>query len=188
VLSLFQESQHRIRSMALIHEQLYGNNDLARIDMAAYIRRLSTHLVNSFAVEGRVTMDVHSDPLALPIDVAIPCGLLMNELIANALKHAFPDGRQGTVRIEMVRKGRQIALSIADDGIGLPDGVDPTRAESLGLRLVCALADQLGTELRLRRGNGTAFSLLLPPRESASRNGDDPSPSVLPAAALSGSA
>ena len=155
-----RESRDRIRSMALIHEQLYRSDDLARVDFAEYVERLLDSLVRSHGERGKAVefeVEVSSPPLEL--DRAIPCGMIVNELVANALEHAFP-GAPGRVRIAF-ENGRQGRLEVRDDGVGLPDGFQAGATRTLGLRLVEALAGQLGGELRLETEAGTRATVTL---------------------------
>ena len=105
----------------------------------------------------------------LPIDAAVPCGLLVNELVSNCLKHAFPDQRAGVIRIELVPVGAGLRLSIADDGVGLPAGLDPASAETFGLQLVAMLVGQLRGTLTIERGGGTMFRVTFPTPRTDSR-------------------
>ena len=165
-----RESRDRIRSMALIHEQLYRSDDLARVDFAEYVERLVQSLVRSHGERGRAVrfeLEVPARPLEL--DRAIPCGMIVNELVANALEHAFPDG-DGRVRIEF-HNGREGRLEVSDDGVGLPEGFSAETSRSLGLRLVEALAGQLGGDLRLESDAGTraVVTLRSEPAEEAAQ-------------------
>lgn len=154
---MLRESRNRVRSMALIHEHLYGTEALARIDLADYVRDLCSSLASSYGT-GQVHVTTHVDDLAFDLDTAIPCGLVINELVSNALKYAFPDDRAGSLRIE-VREAAEgdegYILTVDDDGIGLPDTVDPTDSPSLGLQLVSALIRQLRGELTWHVNEGT---------------------------------
>ncbi len=163
----FRESQNRIRSMALIHELLYRSDDLTRIDFAEYLERLVHHVVRSYGGAGqsvRTVLEVDPEPMSL--DCAIPCGLIVTELVANAVEHAFP-GRQGTVAVRFTAANGRHRLSVADDGVGLPAEVDPATADTLGLRLVAALARQLGGELERTTGEGTELAVTYDPRTAA---------------------
>ncbi|HJP29614.1 MAG TPA: histidine kinase dimerization/phosphoacceptor domain -containing protein [Candidatus Latescibacteria bacterium] len=162
LLDAFEDSQHRIRSMALIHEELYKSADLARIDFRAYVTRLVDNLIDAYGLGGRIASTLDMDTSLLTIDRAIPMGLIVNELVSNALKYAFPDERQGTVRIEL-RIGDSddtFSLSVVDDGIGVPEDIDLDSPDSLGLRLVSSLVGQLKARLVLDRTSGTAFRVL----------------------------
>jgi PAS domain S-box-containing protein len=163
IVDVFRDSQNRIQSMALIHEQLYGSHDLAGIDFGAYIQDLATDLFRSYQADSRrIRLDVETDEVSLGIDQAVPCGLIVNELVSNALKHAFPDGRQGGIRVELRADGRQMMVLVKDDGIGLPEGTDHQSTPSLGLQLVNSLVSQLDGEVILEPGRGTGFRVTFP--------------------------
>ena len=162
LLRAFDDSQHRIRSMALIHEELYQSGDLARIDFVAYVRRLTDNLFESYGVdENRIGLSVEVDSLLLTIDKAIPMGLIINELVSNSLKYAFPGDRQGRIRIELrAGEGDPFSLTVGDDGSGLPEDIDVDTAESLGLRLVTSLVGQLRARIDVDRTDGTTFRII----------------------------
>lgn len=159
-LKLLVESQNRIKSMALIHQKLYEAKDFARVDFSSFIDTLVPNLVSSYCVDpGRITLAIDSADVSLPIDAAIPCGLIINELISNALKHAFPNQRRGQITIQLANEpGGQIVLCVADNGIGIADELDLAGA-TLGLQLITHLADQLGGDLSIQRSNPTRFAL-----------------------------
>jgi PAS domain S-box-containing protein len=163
LLAHYQDSQNRIRSMALIHEQLYRSDDLARIDFGRYLDALTATLGQTYRRQPEgVTLQVEADTVLLDVDAAIPCGLLVNELVSNALKHAFPDGRKGTVEVQLRREvPGQLRLMVRDDGVGFPAGVDYRSTMSLGLQLVNSLARQLGATVEMHSGPGTTFELRL---------------------------
>ncbi len=155
VVELYRESQSRIRSMALVHEKLYRSDNLARIDLLEYLSDLSAYLRQMYApVARQVRVSVGGQPVFLDIDTAVPCGLLMNELISNAFKHAFPNGRAGEVQIQVHRHDDRICLTTADNGVGVPPGFSFRQVDSLGMQLVFTLVDQLdGTiEFDTRQG------------------------------------
>ncbi len=158
---MFQESQNRIHSMALLHESLYQSNNLSRIDFPEYIRQLAAHLFHSYGVPAdRIHLRTDLDRLYLNLDAAVPCGLIINELISNSLKYAFPDGRTGEVRVELREQPDHMArLVVADNGVGLRSDIDWETARSLGLRLVRTLADQLGAKLEVQSRGGTQIQL-----------------------------
>ena len=162
LLRAFDDSQHRIRAMALIHDELYQSGDLARIDFVAYVRRLTDNLFESFGVDdSQIGLGVEVDDLLLTIDRAIPMGLIINELVSNSLKYAFPDGRGGRIAIELhAGEGEPFVLAVSDDGVGLPEGVDLEQTESLGLRLVTSLVSQLEARVELDRSAGTTFRII----------------------------
>ena len=159
VRSMFEASQHRVRSIALMHEILYQVQDLAHVDVAGYVRALMDGLFQSLAIaDGAVGWQLDADATRLSLDQAIPCGLLINELVTNALKHAFPDGRRGVVSIRLARQGGDLVeLEVGDDGVGLPPGVDPHQCSTLGLDLVFTIAEQLAAEVTLRRDGGVGY-------------------------------
>jgi PAS domain S-box-containing protein len=161
---MFQESQNRIHSMALLHESLYQSSNLSKIDFPEYIRQLAAHLFHSYGVPPeRIHLRTDLDKLYLNLDAAVPCGLIVNELISNSLKYAFPDGRQGEVRIELhEHEDRMARLIVADDGIGLRGDIDWVTARTLGLRLVRTLAEQLGARIELKSNAGTEVQLTFP--------------------------
>jgi PAS domain S-box-containing protein len=161
---MFQESQNRVHSMALIHESLYQSENLSEIDFPRYIDQLAAHLFRSYGADpAQVKISPAIDDLRLPMDIAVPCGLIINELVSNSLKYAFPGGRNGEIRIAMMEDERRcIRLEVSDDGIGLPEDVDFSSNKSLGLRLVRTLADQLGATIETARAVGTRIALTLP--------------------------
>jgi PAS domain S-box-containing protein len=155
----FQASQDRIRSMALVHEGLYRSSDLARIDFAEYARSLAARLSSLYATRGR-TIAFHIDIKDIDLDVnrAVPCGLIVSELVSNALKHGFPEPTKGEIRIRMVRDKRGcLRLSVADSGIGFPAEIDFRKTNSLGLQIVNDLVQQLNGSIRLKANGGTTF-------------------------------
>jgi two-component sensor histidine kinase len=160
-LEVLQESQNRVRSMALIHERLYRSEDLAQVDFAVYIRDLATFLVRSYRAQlGPISLNTEAEGVFLGIDTAIPCGLITNELISNALKHAFPNGKEGEIWVKIGTHGdRQFTLIVGDNGVGFPPDVDFRDTESLGMQLVNTLVDQLEGTVELRRDGGTEFTI-----------------------------
>ena len=155
------ECQSRVQAIALIHERLYQSRDLANVPFADYVRSLAASVFHATGVSPtRIALDVEIDDITLPVDRAIPCGLILNELMTNALKHAFPDGREGRVGIAIKRLGdARLALIIADDGVGLPAELDIQNTHTLGLELVCTLSEQLEGMLHVDRQQGTSFRL-----------------------------
>jgi two-component sensor histidine kinase len=161
---LYAESQSRIKAMALVHETLYRTNDLARINFGEYVRSLVTHLFRSYAASSdAIGVQIRVDEIALGVDQAIPCGLIINELVANSLKHAFPAGRKGDITIDChLGPGGGCELIIADTGVGFPKGFAFREAGSAGLELVRTLVDQLGGTIEGREGSGVEFSVCFP--------------------------
>lgn len=161
-LEVLRESQNRVKSMALIHEKLYQSKDLAKVDFADYVRDLTMHLFRTYRTNaGAITLRINvSENVRLGVDTAIPCGLIVNELVSNALKYAFPGGRAGEVRVDLEREGGgELTLVVSDNGVGFPADVDPGHTGSLGLKLVTTLADQLEGSIELERSAGTLFKV-----------------------------
>ncbi len=152
MLRFFRESQNRVKSMALVHEKLYRSTNLASVDFDGYLRELAMQLVRASAADaGKVEVRLETHPVALPIDKAIPCGIIVNELVTNALKYAFPGGA-GVLYVGCDTDGDQeVRLLIGDNGVGLPADLDITHVETLGLTLVQMLCEQLQARLVVRR-------------------------------------
>jgi two-component sensor histidine kinase len=161
---LFQDSQNRIQSVALIHEKLYMAREMGRIGLEEYIPDLVREIFESQRPDDAgVELRVQVDEVSLEVDPAIHCGLIINELMTNALKHAFPTGQQGTVGIEMSRQeGGMLELVVWNDGKGLPEDVDTRQGKSLGLRLVDALVTMVKGRLQVQGGDVTRFSVIFP--------------------------
>jgi two-component sensor histidine kinase/sensor domain CHASE-containing protein len=165
-----RESESRVHSMGLIHELLYqgsegGTPDLARVDFLDYLRRLSSYLMDAYRVDqSRISIEVSGDDVFLDADTAITCGLIVNELLSNSLKHAFPGGRKGRVSVGMREEGRdEAALFVRDDGVGFPRGVDLMKSNSMGWLLVTTLSLQLKGRLAIdESGAGSSVSLSFP--------------------------
>jgi two-component sensor histidine kinase len=161
---LFKESSSRVNAMALIHNHLYQSASLSEIDLDQYFKSLSASLISMYRAPG-VDIRVDANHIKLNMDQAIPCGLIINELVSNALKHAFPENRAGQVRIEARKadSGHYI-LNISDNGVGLPEEVLHGEIESLGLKLVRGLAEnQLGGSYSVKHNQGTCFTIEIPP-------------------------
>jgi two-component sensor histidine kinase len=166
-LSAFRESQNRIKAMALVHEKLYQSTDISKIDLDDYIRFLGDNLFQFFGMEGRgditLTMDIRD--ISLVIDTAIPIGLIINELISNSLKYAFPDGRKGEISLAIHRQDHTLTILFKDNGVGIPPDFDWRNAKSLGLRLVISLVEQLSGTIELDRTAGTVFTIVVKKKE-----------------------
>ena len=161
ILEMFTDSQDRVRSIALIHEALSQSGDMGEIDFAAYIRELAVQLMHIYSGESdRITLQLHLDDLLLDVNKATPCGLILNELLCNTLKHAFPAGQTGEIRIDLkVGVAQRVTLAVSDTGVGLPIELDFLNADTLGLQLISTLTEQLEGALTLDRSNGTLFTL-----------------------------
>jgi len=163
-LEMFEESRNRVRSMALVHENLYRSKDFANINFAKYIKNLTDQLVKTYIIDsGKIELDVKVEDVCPGIDQAIPCGLIINELVSNALKHAFPPSLKRKGKIEIAvhsMEADEIELTVKDNGVGIPKELDIRKTESLGLKLVTILAeDQLDGKVTLDRSGGTKFTI-----------------------------
>jgi len=158
--SALADAQARIRSMSSIYERLYSKDDMGNIDVGAYLGDLALALLSAYAVvPGRIRLERDFDPLRLDAARSVPLGLILNELLTNALKHAFPGDREGNVRVGLGPRGGSMVLSVADDGVGLPPAFDHSDASGLGFTLVRALVDQLGGLLRVEGAGGTRIEV-----------------------------
>ncbi|HEY6877307.1 MAG TPA: histidine kinase dimerization/phosphoacceptor domain -containing protein, partial [Polyangiales bacterium] len=170
VAELLADSRNRVRSMALVHENLYRAGNFSKIPMASHLKTLCAQLMRAYGDPAqRVVLAVEVDELQLDMSRAVSCGLIVNELVSNALKHAFPHGRTGRVQIKVERQasGRHI-LRVSDDGVGLPPEFDFARGHTLGLQLVSDLTQQLRGSIEVSRSQGTSFSICF---DEASRTG-----------------
>jgi two-component sensor histidine kinase len=162
VMALFKESQNRIRSMALIHEKLYQSADILKIDFSEYILDLTANLLRSYTASSQpVELRVNADDIWLSIDTAIPCGLIINELVSNSLKHAFlTDSQDNEISISIcLMNDNQFKLTVSDNGVGFPGDIDFQNTESLGLQLVCTFTEQLEGGIELDSSAGTSFTI-----------------------------
>jgi PAS domain S-box-containing protein len=157
-IALFKESQTRVRSIALFHEKLYQSKDLARVDIAEYLAGLATDLFAAYGVNPEeIALHLDAENVPLGVDAAISCGLIVNELVSNAIKHAFPHGRHGDLRVALHQGGDQVVLEVSDNGAGIPEGMDFRNPSTLGLKLVCILTEQVRGSIELDRRGGTRF-------------------------------
>lgn len=163
VRSALEKSQHRMASMALIHESMYRAETLAEVDFKDYLESMVRQLINTYTAGDNIKLELHTAPLLLPIDIAIPCGLIINELVTNSIKHAFPAGASGHITIILSNQPEAKAkLVVADDGKGLPPGMQWDQLESLGLQLVKRLVEQIDADLQVFSDKGVHFILTLP--------------------------
>ncbi len=160
-LSAIQESQHRVQAIALIHQKLYQAEGVARIPMQDYIEEVVAYLHESYCLDHMVRFQVEVEPIELDVTQAVPLGLIINEVITNAFKYAFPEGRPGTVWMSLRRPAESTCqLTIADDGVGLPPNYDPSQSRSLGMTLLHGFSGQLGGELTITSQQGLSISLV----------------------------
>lgn len=165
------EAQNRVKSIALIHEKLYQTRDLDHLDFAGYLRGLTDHLIRSFVPDpNQITLNLRVGPEKVNLDTAVPLGIIVNELVSNSLKYAFPgieektNNRPNEIRIELAAPNEdQLLLTVGDNGIGLPEEIDPASSPSLGLQLVWMLANHMGGTLDLDREKGTVYRIKLNP-------------------------
>ncbi len=180
VVEAFRESQNRVISMSLIHEELYKSRDVETIDFATYLRELTSDLLQSYKVgSSDIRLKLDLDNISLGIDSSIPLGIIVNELVSNSLKHAFPESGKGEIRIKLSRlseakqnisepedsigeKNKCFTLLVADNGVGFPEYIDFKSTSSLGMQLVNTLVDQIDGSITLKRGAGTDFIIQFP--------------------------
>lgn len=159
-LNTLRETGDRIHSMALLHETLYKSGNMALVDFSSYIENICYHIINSYGA-GYINLDLHLEKMTLDIDHAVPCGLIINELISNSLKHAFPGRRPGNITVELkALHDEKIMLTFADDGIGLPESVIISKPDNLGLKLVSMLTEQINGSVEIVRNKGTVFRII----------------------------
>jgi two-component sensor histidine kinase len=162
--SLFRVSQERLHAMALVHDLLQQTDDVTRVNLAQYAARLIDELARTYAIDSaRLTLETALEDVWVGLDTATPCGLLLHELLTNCFQHAFPEGMTGRVRVELRATAEQtLMLRVGDTGCGFPDDLDVRATDSLGLQLVCAMADQLQGTIALERAEGTHVTVLVP--------------------------
>lgn len=152
-----EECRMRVLAVALIHEQLCQSKDSARVPLVEYVGGLTHNIFRAAASSAsRLTLELAIEPISLAVGKAMTCGLLLNELITNAVKHGFPDGRPGVIRLELSCRDGQVQLVLSDDGVGLAVDLDVERSSSLGVRLIRTLAQQLEATIEFTRERGTA--------------------------------
>ncbi len=161
VAEVFDEMRARVASIALFHEKVYQGADLASVGVGDYVRDLAGMLFDQYSAGGRVDLTVDAGDVRLGVNQAIPCGLILNELITNAFKYAFPGGRRGTIRVGIRRDEGEadVELTVADDGVGMPEGLDIHHTSTLGMELVVTLAQQLNGTIELKQDGGTCVQV-----------------------------
>lgn len=161
--AIFVDSQNRVKSMALIHESLYQSSDLSQIDVDEYLRKLASHILRSYNLNSdRIRLIFSNSSLQISVEAAVPCGLIINELVSNALKYAFPDERSGEIAIALEATPQNFTLRCADNGVGLSPEFDIRQTDSLGLKIVRNLTDQLNGDLVIHTEHGTTFEITFP--------------------------
>ena len=163
-LKMFQESQSRAKSMALIHQRLYDSSDLERINFGDYIRSLANDMFQTYLLDPKqIKLEMDVEDVMLDIDTTIPLGLILNELLTNSMKYAFPeDGlydTTGIIRVKLFKMDENYSLIVEDNGMGLPIDINLETTDSLGLQLIYSLSEQLGGNIELNRTNGTSFKI-----------------------------
>jgi PAS domain S-box-containing protein len=164
-----QETEHRVKSMAMIHEQLYGHDEISSMDFAEYTRTLTQVLRSSYAKNAFVQCRVNASPTELTIDQAIPCGLILNELLTNAFKYACKDEQTAEIAVTLSSDSDDVYLTVSDQGPGLPPGFAWDRSRSLGLKIVRALTKQIKGQLEVGGPPGASFALRFPKKLTAGR-------------------
>ncbi|MBF0456689.1 MAG: response regulator [Nitrospirae bacterium] len=175
-LDMFKDSQNRLQTMALLHEKLYQSDNMAEIDFAKYLNNLLDHLYRSYCIDtSSILMNTDIEDATIGLDTAVPCGLIINELVSNSLKHAFKNAEGGSLSVSLHKldDGR-FKLTVSDTGVGLPDGIDLKNAKTLGLRLVNALVvEQLEGTLEFNSNNGASFWIVFKELKYSSRGTKD---------------
>jgi PAS domain S-box-containing protein len=159
-LKAVQDGQNRVRSMALVHEKFYQAEELSEIDFGDYVEKLTQYIYQSYGDKtDRVKMIIDGKGVGLDMDTAMPSGLLVNEIVSNAYKYAFPGDKHGEIKISLSKQNGKVVFKISDNGVGLPPEINLDAAESLGMQLIQALTAQLDGELEVSRENGTEFKV-----------------------------
>jgi two-component sensor histidine kinase len=155
-----RESQNRVMSIALVHEKLYQSKRLSEIDYNDYLKKIAENLLQSYGIPaGKIRIEIHADEVVLPVNRAIPISLMINEMLSNALKYAFPGDRKGVITVDFRKEGEREVLVFRDDGIGMPVGIDLEHTVTLGLQLIKSLAAQVPGTITLNRDRGTEFRI-----------------------------
>ena len=159
-LKAVKDGQSRVRSMALVHEKFYQSDTVTEIDFGEYLKKLCQFLYQSYGDKtDRIDVAIQGDEVLLDMDTAMPCALLVNEVVSNAYKYAFPGQRKGTIEIKLKKQSGKTVLGISDNGVGFPAGYDFEKSDSLGMQLVQALTSQIDGELKVSHENGSSFEV-----------------------------
>ena len=160
--SLLKETIQRINAMALVHDSMYRSDNLLAIDFKDYLQRLSALLIHAYSLSPEtIDLQFTGNPITLKLQIALPLGLIFNEMLTNAIKYAFHEGR-GTIRVDLGKTDSILDFAISDNGAGLPDNVDPLNSKTFGFRIIRLLIEQLSGRLQVFRENGTKFILNIP--------------------------
>jgi len=160
IINILRESQDRIKTMSIIHESLYQANDFSKINFSQYIVSLSKNLVHSYGnFDSFVETTYKIDDVHLSLDLSIPCGLIINELVSNALKYAFKGREKGKLNISLLLKNEMVTIIVADNGVGMPANINIRETNTLGLQLVTSLVEQIDGELKMENNKGTTFTI-----------------------------
>jgi two-component sensor histidine kinase len=163
VIDSLMDSQNRVKSIALVHEKLYQSKSLDQIEYGDYLNKIVMHLFDTYNIsQSRLTCTVHAENILVDINQAVPCSLIINEMLTNSLKYAFPEGRKGVISIDFVTDANNYILTYHDNGTGIPEGVSFERTESLGMKLIYGLTQQLNGNVILKREGGTTFIITFP--------------------------
>jgi len=163
--TIFQETENRIRSMALVHEKLYQSQNLAEIDMGSYLHDVAESLLTSMVLDNRIKLKIDAEPILINIDYAVPLGLVVNEIITNSIKHAFPNKMPGSIFLSIEKSGcKELLLTIADNGIGLPEEVDVLGSTTFGMGIIISslVKMQLKGQITVERSQGTRYQISFP--------------------------
>jgi len=161
--AVIKECRERIYTMSLVHEQLYESNDFSKINFSDYVDTLANYITNSYQTDAVIDLQIDCEEIFLNISTAIPCGLILHEILSNAAKHAFQGKEKGTIAVRLeTEDNNRCRLSVEDNGIGLPKDLDIDKADSLGLRLIYMLSKQVEGDIRYSADIGTAVSLVFP--------------------------
>ena len=159
ILKFIQDSKHRILSIAEVHENLYQSSNLSKIEFSRYIHSVTKGLMNAYSTNQNVKLTLQIEPFDLDINYAVPCGLIINELTTNALKHAFPDKRSGNIIIRCEKRNNTVELEIRDNGIGIPDNIPLQSKKSMGMTLVNILTEQINGSISIKREKETSIKI-----------------------------
>jgi len=160
-IGVFRESQNRVKSMALLHENLYQSREMDKVDFKQYVKKLTDNLLSTYSTQSsHLKTEISSENVKLNIETAIPCGLIINELLTNSLKYAFPPGEKGTVYLKIKAIDDKYVLILGDNGVGLPPNFDLESTDTLGLRLVHNLVNHIDGELKVKNSKGPCFEIV----------------------------